>query len=111
MTDAPVAPPAATSQLVLEPPRPVEAVAPEKAGGMVPLDQAALPGLNDKVSEFVDSLTKLDPHTPAFTAKAEEIRTMGDSDMRAAAAVSNRMLESPLRRIDKSGGTQLGSPL
>jgi len=103
MTDAQVAPPAATSQLTLVPPQPVAAVAPEKAGGMVPLDQAALPALNEKVSEFVDSLTKLDPHTPAFTAKAEEIRTMGDADIRAAAEVSNRMLQSPLRQIDKSG--------
>jgi len=103
MTDAQVAPPAAAAQLTLEAPQPVAAIAPAKAGGMVPLDQAALPGLNEKVNEFVDSLTKLDPHTPAFTAKAEEIRTMGDSDIRAAAEVSNRMLQSPLRRVDKSG--------
>jgi len=103
MTDTTIAPPAATAPLTLEAPQPVAAVAPEKAEGMVPLDQAALPALNQKVSEFVDSLTKLDPHTPAFTAKAEEIRTMGDADIRAAADVSNRMLQSPLRQIDKSG--------
>jgi uncharacterized protein YaaN involved in tellurite resistance len=105
MTDQPatIAPPAAASQLVLDAPQAVAPVAPEKAGGMVPLDQAALPALNEKVSDFVDSLAKLDPHTPAFTAKAEEIRTMGDSDIRAAADVSNRMLQSPMRRIDRSG--------
>ena len=34
----------------LTPPEPVAAVAPEKAGGMVPIDQAALPGLDAKVA-------------------------------------------------------------
>jgi len=103
MTDATVTPPAAAAQLTLEPPKAVAPVPVEKAGGMVPLDQAALPGLNEKVNDFVDSLTKLDPHTPQFTAKAEEIRTMGDSDIRAAAEVSNRMLQSPLRNVERSG--------
>jgi len=98
-----LAPPAAASTLVLEAPQPVAAVAPDKAAGMVPLDKAALPALDNKVSEFVDSLTSLDPHSPAFGAKAEEIRTMGDSDIRAAADVSNRMLQSPLRAMKKSG--------
>jgi uncharacterized protein YaaN involved in tellurite resistance len=98
-----VTPPAATAQLVLETPQAVAPVAVDKAGGMVPLDQAALPALDAKVSGFVDGLAALDPHTPEFAAKAEEIRTMGDDDIKAAAEVSNRMLQSPLRRIDKSG--------
>jgi uncharacterized protein YaaN involved in tellurite resistance len=103
MSDPQVAPPAATAQLTLEPPKPVAAVQPEKAGGMVPLDAAAIPGLNEKVNEFVSGLAAIDPHTPSFNAKSEEIRTMGDEDIRAAAEVSNRMLQSPLRRVDKSG--------
>jgi uncharacterized protein YaaN involved in tellurite resistance len=102
-TPATIAPPAAAAQLTLEAPQAVTPVAPEKAGGMVPLDRAALPALDAKVSGFVDGLAALDPHTPEFAAKAEEIRTMGDDDIRAAAEVSNRMLQSPLRRIDKSG--------
>jgi uncharacterized protein YaaN involved in tellurite resistance len=98
-----LAPPPSTSELVLTPPQPVAAVAPEKAGGMVPLDQAALPALDDKVNEFVAGVAGLDVHSPEFNAKADEIRTMGDGDIKAAADVSNRMLESPLRRIERSG--------
>jgi uncharacterized protein YaaN involved in tellurite resistance len=98
-----LAPPHAAATLVLAPPEAVAAVEPDKAGGMVPLDKAALPALDTKVTEFVDSLTTLDPHSPEFGAKAEEIRTMGDADIRAAADVSNRMLQSPLRAMKKSG--------
>lgn len=103
MSDQQVAPPAASAQLTLEPPQPVTAIAPEKAGGMVPLDTAALPALDEKVKDFVAGLAQIDPHTPAFGAKSEEIRTMGDDDIRAAADVSNRMLQSPLRRVERSG--------
>ena len=65
---------------------------------MVPLDAAAIPGLNEKVNEFVSGLAAIDPHTPAFDAKSEDIRTMGDEDIRAAAEITNRLLQSPLRR-------------
>ena len=90
MTDASgqsLAPPAAAAAatLTLTPPEPVAAVAPEKAGGMVPLDAAALPALDEKVAGFVDKATNLDPHSPDFAKTAEEIRTMGDADIRAAA--------------------------
>ena len=51
MTDtpavAPLTPPASQSELVLTPPQPVAAIPPEKVGGMVPLDQSALPGLDE----------------------------------------------------------------
>jgi uncharacterized protein YaaN involved in tellurite resistance len=103
MSEPQVTPPAGTAQLTLEPPKAVAAVAPEKAGGMVPLDAAAIPGLDEKVNDFVAGLAEIDPHTPAFGAKSEEIRTMGDEDIRAAADVSNRMLQSPLRRLDHAG--------
>jgi uncharacterized protein YaaN involved in tellurite resistance len=103
MTDATAAksltPPAATVGLVLEPPRPVAEVEPAKAGGMVPLDQAALPGLDAKVQEFVDGILTLDVRSPAFTAKAADIRTMGDDDIRQSAETSNRLLQAPVRAM------------
>jgi uncharacterized protein YaaN involved in tellurite resistance len=103
MTDAAAAksltPPAATVGLVLEPPRPVAEVEPAKAGGMVPLDKAALPGLDAKVQEFVDGILTLDVRSPAFTAKASDIRTMGDDDIRQSAETSNRLLQAPVRAM------------
>jgi uncharacterized protein YaaN involved in tellurite resistance len=96
-------PPAAAAALVLEPPHAVEAVEPTQSASMVPLDQAALPGLDKMASEYVEGLVTLDTKTPEFTAKAESIRTMGDADIRAAAEVSNRMLEIPVKQMAKGG--------
>jgi len=103
MSDAPLTPPAATSTLVLTPPEPVTAVATEKAGGMVPLDQSALPGLDQKVADYVSSIVELDPHSPAFSAKADDIRTMGDAEIRASADTSNHLLQAPTRALSKGG--------
>src|SRR5262245_32183323 len=98
---APLTPPAETATLTLTPPEPVAPVATEKAGGMVPLDQAALPGLDQKVDDYVNSVITLDPHSPAFAAKADDIRSMGDSDIRAAAETSNNLLQAPMRAMSK----------
>jgi uncharacterized protein YaaN involved in tellurite resistance len=101
VTDTPLTPPAATSTLVLTPPEPVAAVATTKAGGMVPLDQAALPGLDQKVEQYVTDIVSLDARSPAFGAKADDIRAMGDDDIRSAAESSNRLLQAPMRAMSK----------
>ncbi|MEI6403371.1 MAG: toxic anion resistance protein [Actinomycetota bacterium] len=101
MTDTPLTPPAATSTLVLTPPEPVAAVATTKAGGMVPLDQAALPGLDQKVEQYVTDIVSLDARSPAFGARADDIRAMGDDDIRSAAESSNRLLQAPMRAMSK----------
>ncbi len=92
---------AATSDLALTPPEAVAAVAPDKAGGMVPIDPQALPALDDKVSEYVDAILELDVHSAAFTAKAGDVRAMGDDDIRASAEMSNRLLSSPVRAMQR----------
>jgi uncharacterized protein YaaN involved in tellurite resistance len=111
---APLTPPMAASQLVLEAPQPVTAVAPATAGGMVPLDQAALPGLDAKVADYVESIVAADPHSPEFARKADDVRTMGDDDIRASADTSNRLLQSPVRALSRGGfgdGAKVGATL
>src|SRR5579859_4735178 len=111
MTDASaaaLAPPAVTADLELTPPQPVAALAPDKAGGMVPLDKAALPALDKKVSAYVDSIVALDIHSPAFTAKAADVVSLGNEDIRAAADTSNRLLNSPVRAMQKGGFAEGG---
>jgi uncharacterized protein YaaN involved in tellurite resistance len=93
-------PPTAT-ELTLTPPAPVAAVAPARAEGMVPIDAAALPGLDAKVSEYVESIVTLDVHSPAFATKAGDVRSMGDDDIRAAADTSNRLLSAPVRAMQQ----------
>src|SRR5258705_262178 len=100
--------PPATSDLTLTPPAPVAAVATEKAGGMVPVDPAALPALDAKVDDYVDSSLALDVHSPDFTAKAGDVRAMGDDDIRAAADTSNRLLQSPVRAMQRGPMSESG---
>ena len=90
---ASLTPPQAQSTLVLTPPAPVVEVATEKAGGMVPIDAAAIPGLDAKVADYVAQIMSLDAKSPAFEAKADDIR--------ASAASSNRLLQSPVRAMSK----------
>jgi uncharacterized protein YaaN involved in tellurite resistance len=107
-------PTAATAELTLTPPAPVAAVAPTQAGEMVSVDTAALPGLDAKVAEYVDGLVELDVHSPAFAAKAGDVASMGDDDIRAAAETSNRLLSSPVRAMKQgplSAGAKVGSTL
>ena len=107
-------PAAATAELTLTPPAPVTAVAPAAAEGMVTIDSAAMPGLDAKVAQYVDGIIDLDVHSPAFAAKAGDVASMGDDDIRAAAETSNRLLASPVRAMEQgplSQGAKVASTL
>jgi uncharacterized protein YaaN involved in tellurite resistance len=101
-------PPAPQADLTLAAAPPVAAVQTDAASTMVPLDKAALPGLDQMVSDYVGSVLTLDTHSPEFAQKTESIRTMGDDDIRAASAVSNRMLDAPVRQMTKGGFSEGG---
>ncbi|MCU1487717.1 MAG: toxic anion resistance protein [Actinomycetia bacterium] len=102
-TPSPLTPPAAVGSLALSPPEPVAAVAPEKVGGMVTVDPASVPGLDAKVQAYVDSIVALDVHSPEFTTKANDVRTMGDDEIRASAETSNHLLNAPVRAMQQGG--------
>jgi uncharacterized protein YaaN involved in tellurite resistance len=93
------------SELTLQAPEPVKPVETTKAGGMVPVPAAALPALDEKVAAYVDSVVTLDVHSPAFTAKADDVRTMGNDEIRASAETSNKLLSSPVRAMEKTSDT------
>jgi len=105
MSDSAAAALTPPSELTLQAPEPVKSVQPAKAGGMVPIPAAALPALDQKVAAYVDSIVTLDVHSPAFTAKADDVRTMGNDEIRASAETSNTLLASPVRAMQKSGDT------
>jgi uncharacterized protein YaaN involved in tellurite resistance len=98
-TTAPAAAPG--TDLVLTPPAPVAVVAPEQAAVAVPLEDAKQAELRTRATAFVTDLVALDPKTPAFAQKVGSITTMGAQEMRASAAVSNRMLERPAAAMGK----------
>ena len=67
MTDAaPLQPPAPQSAFALEAPAPVQRRVHDgqAPGDGAAIDEAALPGLDAKVAEYVDSLVALDVHSP-----------------------------------------------
>jgi uncharacterized protein YaaN involved in tellurite resistance len=112
----PLQPPAGTeSVLTLVAPAPVQAVATTAAPRMAPaVDAAALPGLDAKVEGYLGSLMAAEPRSPEFTAKATDVRTMGDADIRRAAESSNRLLKSPVKALQEGGlaeGSKVGSTL
>ena len=68
-----------------------------------------LPELDAKVDSFLTALSSTEAvNSPEFAAQAENVRTMGDADIRKAAETSNRMLEQPVRAL-KEGGIAQGS--
>jgi uncharacterized protein YaaN involved in tellurite resistance len=103
----PLTPPAATATqtLVLTPPAAPAPVSATQAPSIAPLDSAALPGLDAKAAAFVDSILALDAKSPEFAAKANDVRSMGDEDVRAAAETSNRLLQTPVKALSQTGDT------
>ncbi|HEX8303949.1 MAG TPA: toxic anion resistance protein [Jatrophihabitans sp.] len=94
----------AGNALVLAPPPPVVVVEKEQAVGAVPLDNARQLELRSRAQSFAQELASVDANSPAFTEKVNAITSMGEQDMRAAASVSNRMLDRPAAALNASKG-------
>src|SRR3954447_15936111 len=113
---SPLAPPApAEPALTLTAPEAPKAVAATAAPRMAPaVPAAALPGLDQKVDAYLTGLLGTATSSPDFTAKANDVRTMGDDEIRRAAETSNRMLGSPVKALQEGGlseGTKVGGTL
>ncbi len=111
----PLAPPAPSDSLRLEAPAPVAAVATTAAPKMAPaVPEAARPGLDAKVDTYLQALLTAQAKSPQFEAKAGEVRTMGDEDIRRAAESSNRLLRTPIKALQEGGlaaGSTVGKTL
>ena len=105
----------AESVLTLTAPHAVAAVPATAAPRMAPaVDESALPALDAKVADYLASLLAAEPHSPAFAAKAGDVRAMGDVDIRHAAESSNRLLKTPVRALSEGGlasGSKVGTTL
>jgi uncharacterized protein YaaN involved in tellurite resistance len=99
-----VAAPAVQNDLVLTPPAPVPDIGPAQATSMMPVDAARSAELADKAKAFLAGTADLDPSSPAFIAKVNDVAAMGQDDIRAAAAVSNEMLQRPVAALAAAKG-------
>ena len=112
----PLQPPAgADSVLMLTAPPPVQTVTAIAAPSLAPaVESSALPGLDAKVEGYLAMLMAAAPRSPEFAAKATDVRSMGDEDIRRAAQTSNSLLKSPIRALQEGGlaeGSKVGSTL
>ena len=104
---APLQPPDQTLTLTAPeaPKQVVETQAPRMAP---PVTAEAVPGLDAKVESFMEALTTAVPRSPEFAQQADNVRTMGDADIRRAAETSNRLLDKPVQAL-KEGALSQGS--
>jgi len=98
-----------TTNLVLTPPEPVPALAPEKAVGLVPVDDAKRTQLQERVETFIDDLVAQDVNSPEFGKRVDAISAMGQKEIREAAGQSNRFLDRPVKAMEQEGS--VGSDL
>lgn len=95
--------PADDGPLTLTPPAAVGPVSVERAESVVGLDPADAARLDQRVAGYLDDITTLDVHEPKFLARVSEIEALGSDDIRAAAAVSNRLLSKPMATLSRAG--------
>ncbi|MXO54338.1 toxic anion resistance protein [Erythrobacter pelagi] len=88
----------------MTPPDPVPQVAPEKAAGLVPVSDEVKSKLETKVDGFVSDLIASDANSPEFGKKVDQLTNMGRKEIMAAAGMSNRFLDRPVRAMDKDEG-------
>jgi uncharacterized protein YaaN involved in tellurite resistance len=101
MTDATKA---ATETLTLTPPEPVPMIRAEQAIGLVPVNDEKKSKLDLKVEAFVADLLSADANSPEFGQKVDQLTNMGRKEIMAAAGMSNRFLDRPVRAMDKDSG-------
>lgn len=92
------------TDLHLTPPDPVPTVSAEKAAGLVPVAEEKKSALEQKVDGFVEELISLDAKSPDFGQKVDQITNMGRKEIMAAAGMSNRFLDRPVRAMDQETG-------
>ena len=95
----------------LTPPEAVEAVPTEKALSLVPVPTEQHGQLNKKVDEFIAVVISADINSDNFKEKVNVIHNMGSSEIRAAASMSNRMLERPANTLNKGGVFDDNAPI
>ena len=91
------------TEFTLTPPDPVPVVTAEQAAGLVPVTSEQKSKLDSKVDAFVNDLVTADSNSPQFGEKVDQITRMGQEQIRAAAAMSNRFLDRPVRAMDADG--------
>lgn len=87
------------SPLELTPPEPPRRVAPGEAEGLVRLKPETLSDLDLRVDHFLQAILLEPLDSEGFKSRVEGVHTLAHEDIRAAAQISNRLLEQPARSV------------
>ncbi|MDI9628622.1 MAG: toxic anion resistance protein [Acidobacteriota bacterium] len=68
-----------------------------------PVTEEQRPVLDSKVTQFMGAIMSEESGSPEFSRQADAVRSMGDADIRRAAEMSNRLLDTPINEM-KTGG-------
>ena len=90
--------------LTLTPPDPVPVVAPQAAAGLVPISDDTRSKLEVRADSFVAELLAQDAASPEFGKRVDQLTGLGAKEISAAAGMSNRFLDRPIRAMDKDSG-------
>ena len=96
--------PTAARDTALTPPVAVNVVTDEQAVAAVDLAVEDRERLQTRAATFVAELMALETRSPAFAHQVASLTSMGEQDMRAAAALSGRVIIRPATGIATSGG-------
>ena len=94
---------ATETELKLTPPDPVPVVRPERASGLVSLDDGQRSKLDEKADAFIAELLAEDSNSPEFGRKVDQLTNMGRKEIAEASGHSNRFLDRPVRAMDRDG--------
>ncbi|MBM7771490.1 uncharacterized protein YaaN involved in tellurite resistance [Actinokineospora baliensis] len=95
------------TDLALTPPDPVSPVPLDRAAGLIPIDDAARAAAAAKAERFTGELAALDPRSPGFTDKVDELLAVGEADMRVAAGIATALLDRSVGALATAqGGSQ-----
>lgn len=91
-------------EITLTAPDPVPPIAPQKAAGLVPIDDTKKSALEEKAHAFVEELAIIDVNAPEFGKKVDQLINLGRREIAEAAGQSNRFLDRPVRAMDRDSG-------
>lgn len=90
--------------LVLTPPEPVDPVPVERAAGLISLAEDTRSAIARRADEFAERISSLDYRSPTFATTVEELLSVGEADMRAAATIAGSLLDRSLRSLERDAG-------
>jgi uncharacterized protein YaaN involved in tellurite resistance len=99
--------PSGSGELVLVPPAAVFMVDDQQAEAALPIESGKDVELRSKAKAFVSELASLQTMSPAFAEKVASITSMGERDLRSAAALSSRMLDRPALSLGGGGSPEV----